>query len=334
MLVSSRILRNACFCRLASSAATSGIPDEWPRSKVNTLINVCPEGTQIIVERFGRYLRTESPGLFAAIPVIDKLAYMIDMREKTCEIDPQDAITKDNVSVQISGVLYFRFVDSKLAAYGAANPIFAVVQFAQSAMRSALGEMELDECFHNRNGLNRVVRNSIIESAKAWGVDVLRYEVTDIRPDELVSRALDKQAVAERARREKILDAEGDRKASILRSEGELAAARNAAEATHVQIVRKAQAEAEQTRISAEAQAKALNAVAKNIVESGGDKAAAYALSQEYMRTMSLVGSRSNTMFFCEGTMADSASKQIAQVAQLVTGGTKAFDNAKNPKAL
>ena len=124
---------------------------------------------------------------------------------------PQAAITGDNVSVDVSGVVYYQFTDAERACYGANNPLYSVRQHAQSAMRAAIGEMDLDEILHNRAALNAHVKGAVQESATAWGIDVKRYEITEILPDRQVSQAMDKQAVAERQRREKVLEAEGEK---------------------------------------------------------------------------------------------------------------------------
>jgi regulator of protease activity HflC (stomatin/prohibitin superfamily) len=123
----------------------------------------------------------------------------------------QAAITRDNVSVEVSGNVYVQFVDAEKAAYGARNPLYAVVQHAQSAMRSAIGEMELDEILHNRAKLNTLIKGSVQEAAVAWGIAVRRYEITEVTPDEQIRLAMDKQAAAERNRREMVLQAEGQR---------------------------------------------------------------------------------------------------------------------------
>ena len=117
--------------------------DVWPISRTNTVINVCPQGQQMVVERLGKLSDVKEGGFFIAIPFIDTIQYVVDMREKALSINPQSCITKDNVHVQVSGTLYCQFVDATKAAYGSKNPVYAVKQFAQSSMRAAIGDVIL-----------------------------------------------------------------------------------------------------------------------------------------------------------------------------------------------
>lgn len=171
---------------------------------MNTVLNIVPEGEKQVVERLGKLHSVNDSGFYFAIPFIDNVAYCIDMRERALDIHPQAAITRDNVSVDVSGVVYIIFTDARLACYGAANPLYSVRQHAQSAMRAAIGEMELDEILHNRSQLNALVKGTVQEAATAWGINIKRYEITEITPDRMISQAMDKQAAAERNRREKV----------------------------------------------------------------------------------------------------------------------------------
>ena len=119
--------------------------DTWPRSQTNTILNVCPQGEQMVIERLGKMHDIKEGGFFIAVPLLDSIRFVVDMREKALAIVPQAAITKDNVHVKVSGNLYCRFIDSEKAAYGSKNPIYAVKQHAMASMRAAIGEMELDE---------------------------------------------------------------------------------------------------------------------------------------------------------------------------------------------
>jgi regulator of protease activity HflC (stomatin/prohibitin superfamily) len=146
----------------------------WPRGKQNTIINVCNEGQRMVVERLGKLQKIEGGGYFFALPILDEIRYVIDMREKSLVIAPQACITKDNVAVQVSGNLYCQFIDPERAAYGSKNPIYAVKQHAQSSMRAAIGEMELDQILRARQELNDIIRTTVQESATAWGLQIKR----------------------------------------------------------------------------------------------------------------------------------------------------------------
>ncbi len=119
--------------------------EQWPLVATNTLLNTCPQGEKMVIERLGKYERVQDPGWFLAIPLIDRIAYRVDTRETAVKIPPQNAITRDNVSVEVSGNLYTQFQDPAKAAYGSANPLYSIKQHAQSSMRAAIGELELDE---------------------------------------------------------------------------------------------------------------------------------------------------------------------------------------------
>jgi regulator of protease activity HflC (stomatin/prohibitin superfamily) len=134
----------------------------------NTVLNICPQGEVMVVERLGKLHAIKEAGWFIAIPVVDQIRYRIDMREKALTINPQAAITKDNVHVQVSGNLYCQFVDAEKAAYGSKNPLFAVKQLAQSSMRAAIGELELDQILHARAQLNTMIRTTIQDAATKW----------------------------------------------------------------------------------------------------------------------------------------------------------------------
>lgn len=282
----------------------------WPIRKNNTFLNIVPQGKRFVVERLGKLHQIEDSGYFFAIPFVDEIAYVIDIRERAIDIQPQAAITRDNVSVEVSGNLYVQFVDPQKAAYGARNPLYAVMQHAQSAMRSAIGEMELDEILHNRQKLNLLIGSSLQESAVAWGMAVRRYEITEVTPDEKIRIAMDKQAAAERTRRELVLQAEGQKQRAQLNSEGvkislknesegNLIRVENEAEAQKTRILKEAEAEAESIRIKAQAQAEAIRLIAAELSKNpAAAEAARLAIASEYISMYGEMGKQSNTMLF------------------------------------
>jgi len=253
----------------------------------------------------------QGSGLFVAIPFVDKISYVIDIRERALDIPPQSAITRDNVSVEVSGDLFISFVDPEKAAYGALNPLYSVSQHAQSAMRSAIGEMELDEILHGRARLNAMIRGTLQEAAEPWGMEIRRYEITEITPDQKIRFAMDKQAAAERDRREQVLRAEGQKRKAELESEGvrislsnesegNLIKVRNEAEASKTKILLEAEAQADAIRWTAKAQAEALNLIAQQMQQPGGAEAARLALAREYVTMYGEMGKESNTILFNE----------------------------------
>lgn len=284
---------------------------QWPVTKANTIFNIVPQGHRYVVERFGKLHSIEDSGWFLAVPLMDKIAYIIDVRERAMDIPSQSAITRDNVSVEVSGNLFIRFQDAERAAYGALNPLFSVTQHSQSAMRSAIGEMELDEILHGRARLNSLIKGSLQEAAIPWGLEIKRYEITEITPDSQIRIAMDKQAAAERARREQVLRAEGDKRRAELesegvkisltnQSEGDLIRITNEAEASKTKILLEAEGQAEATEIMAKAQAHALKVVSEELNKPGGQEAARLALAREYVTMYGEMGKQSNTILFNE----------------------------------
>uniref|UniRef100_A0A7S0G971 Band 7 domain-containing protein n=1 Tax=Proboscia inermis TaxID=420281 RepID=A0A7S0G971_9STRA len=314
----------------------------WPIRKRNNILNVVPEGQRFVVERLGKLHDICHSGYFFAIPFFDQISYVIDVRERAIDIQPQAAITKDNVSVQVSGNVYVQFVDPEKAAYGANNPLYAVTQHAQSAMRSAIGEMELDEILHGRARLNTLIKGSVQEAAVAWGLEIRRYEITEIRPDEMIRESMDKQAAAERTRRELVLQAEGEKRRAELtsegvkiklmnESEGNLTRARNEAEATKVTMLKTAEGESLGIKMRAEAQAEAIAVVATQLQKAGGDDAAKLALARDYVTMYGEMGSKSNTMMFNDrpadlNALLAQASLAISATSKNISSDVKPVD--------
>lgn len=306
----------------------------WPLTKMNTIFNIVPQGERHVVERLGKLSSIEDSGWFLAIPFVDSIAYIIDVRERAMDIQPQAAITRDNVSVEVSGNLFIRFIDPERAAYGAKNPLYSVIQHAQSAMRAAIGEMELDEILHGRAKLNALIKGTLQEASSPWGIEIRRYEITEITPDEEIRVAMDKQAAAERDRRQQVLRATADKERAQLtsegvkislqnESEGNLIRVRNEADATKTQLLKEAEGRSEAIQLMAEAQAQALAKIAAELQKPGGTDAAQLALARDYVAMYGEMGKESNTMIFNDRP-ADMTSLLTQAVAAMkaVPGGT------------
>jgi regulator of protease activity HflC (stomatin/prohibitin superfamily) len=180
-------------------------------------IKFVPQNRAYVIERFGKYNSTKVAGLNFIVPFIDKISANRSLKEMAVDVPEQSAITKDNISLSVDGVLYFRVLDPYKATYGVDNYVFAVTQLAQTTMRSELGKMELDKTFEERDVLNTNIVAAINDAASPWGIQVLRYEIKDIVPPQSVMEAMEAQMKAERVKRAQILESEGDRRTSVAR---------------------------------------------------------------------------------------------------------------------
>ncbi len=280
---------------------------KYIRSSPNFIVNICNQNDNIIIERLGKYHRIQTPGIFFAIPIIDKLRYVIDTRELTIPIEPQHSITQDNVTLSIAGVVFIKFIDPYKTAYGVSDPIYAVSQFAQSAMRSIVGKHSLDEIFHKRDKLNEYIIESLKEGIENWGIRVLRYEITEIQVSNEIKDAMSRQASAERKRREDVLHAEALKRSQILESEGLKQKLINESEGRKIQIENEAEAAANSMRIKAdamkyeivkhaEAKAESLQIIGDKLSTEQGQKAAQLQIANNYISEFGKVIEKANSV--------------------------------------
>eukprot|EP00928_Gymnodinium_smaydae_P040362 TRINITY_DN27378_c0_g5_i2.p1 TRINITY_DN27378_c0_g5~~TRINITY_DN27378_c0_g5_i2.p1 ORF type:complete len:367 (-),score=53.98 TRINITY_DN27378_c0_g5_i2:311-1357(-) len=260
----------------------------------NTVILQVPQAEEWMIERFGKYDRTATPGLNIAIPIFESVAYKRSLKESAIPIHPQTAITKDNVHVKLDGAVYCKVEDSYAAAYGIQDPEVMISVLAQSAMRKEVGNLELDQLFLEREKLNIGIAHALDDATKPWGIRIYRYEIADITVDRGTREAMERQSNAERVRRAEVLESEGYRQSLINQSEGDRQSAINSAEGEAQSIRLKAQAEADRIRLVAEAQAEStrinalatadgLRAVAAAVGEPGGEQAMVQRLAEKYV---------------------------------------------------
>lgn len=240
---------------------------------VKQSIKFVPQNRGYVVERFGKYNKTMEAGLNFLLPFIDKVAYDRSLKEQAFDVPSQAAITRDNISLVVDGVLYLKVLDPYKASYGVENYVFAVTQLAQTTMRSEIGKIELDKTFEEREVLNTNIVASINEAAGPWGVQVLRYEIKDIEPPRTVLEAMERQMKAEREKRAVILESEGERQSAINVAEGEKQAKVLGAEADKAEQILRAEGEAQAIIAVADAKAKALEVVGNVAIEEKGQKA-------------------------------------------------------------
>ena len=208
-------------------------------------IKIIPQSKAYVVERLGAYDRTMETGLHYKVPIIDRIANAVSLKETVKDFAPQPVITKDNVTMQIDTVVYYQITDPKLYTYGVDNPISAIENLTATTLRNIIGELELDETLTSRDIINSKMRSILDEATDPWGIKVNRVEVKNILPPKDIQEAMEKQMRAERERREAILKAEGEKKSAILIAEGEKESAILRAEAKKESQIREAEGEAE-----------------------------------------------------------------------------------------
>merc|ERR1719422_3035695 len=221
----------------------------------------------------GAYNRILSPGLNILIPVLDKVKYVQSLKEITIDIPQQSAITKDNVVINIDGVLYLRIIDPYKASYGVEDPEFAITQLAQTTMRSEIGKITLDTLFRERELLNKGIVIAINSAADAWGIECLRYEIRDIRMPTRVQEAMQMQVEAERKKRAAILESEGIKSAEINVAEGKKQSRILASEAEKQELINAAQGAAEAVVAAGQARARSIEMVSKSLCSDNGQNA-------------------------------------------------------------
>lgn len=208
-------------------------------------IRVVPQAKAYVVERLGAYKVTWSVGLHIKVPLIERVAKIVSLKEQVADFPPQPVITKDNVTMQIDAIVYFQITDPKLYTYGIEQPMFAIENLSATTLRNIIGELDLDQCLTSRDIINSKMRAILDEATDPWGIKVNRVELKNILPPREIQNAMEKQMKAERERREAILRAEGEKRAAILEAEGEKESAILRADAKKQQQILEAQGEAE-----------------------------------------------------------------------------------------
>ncbi|TAE79823.1 MAG: paraslipin [Alphaproteobacteria bacterium] len=274
-------------------------------------IKIVPQQQAWIVEKLGRFDRKLEPGLQCLIPFIDKVAYRHSLKEYAHDIQEQTAITRDNVSLIIDGVIYLRIIDPVQASYGVSDPIFAVTQLAQTTMRSEIGKLTLDQSFEEREALNTNIVNAINDAAQTWGVQCMRYEIKNINPPASVLKAMETQVAAERKKRAEILESEGSRQAKINIAEAEKRQVELASEAAKIDQINRAEGEAAAILSVAEANAQGIAMVAQAILQEGGKEAVSLKVAEQYVASFGKLAKESTTILLPAN--AGDAGSMVAQ---------------------
>ena len=257
---------------------------------------VVPQRENFVVERLGKYNKTLSAGFHLLVPFIDRVAYKHTLKEQAVDVPSQSCITRDNLAVEIDGILYIQVVDAQLASYGIENYFFATAQLAQTTLRSEVGKIELDRTFEERDLINAQVVSAVDMASDPWGVKVLRYEIKDINPPPSVRDALEKQMRAERERRAVVAESEGDRQAKINVSEGENPELINLSEAQKLKQINEAEGKAQEIELLANATAEGIRTIAQAINEDGGLDAVNLRVAEQYITEFGKLANENNTM--------------------------------------
>ncbi|MDH4246692.1 MAG: paraslipin [Deltaproteobacteria bacterium] len=234
---------------------------------------IVPMREAAVKERLGKFVGVLKPGLHFLIPLFDRIAYRHEMREQVLEVETQTAITKDNIQVEVDGLLYLRVVDPEKASYGIQDYRRASVNLAQTTMRSELGKLSLDNTFSERDKLNENIVREIDRASESWGIKVLRYEIKNIQPPAKVIDTMEKQMEAERNKRAEITLATAEKENLINLSEGERQEAVNLSEGDKIRRINESQGRAKEITLLAEATALGIRRIAEAVSKPGGQAA-------------------------------------------------------------
>jgi len=281
-------------------------------------LNVVPQQHAWVVERLGKFHAVLAPGLNIVVPFIDRIAYRHMLKEVPLDVPSQICITKDNTQLQVDGVLYFQVTDPRLASYGSSDYLSAITQLAQTTLRSAIGKMELDKTFEERDDINRAVVAALDEAAASWGVKVLRYEIKDLVPPKEILLAMQAQITAEREKRALIAASEGRKQEQINIATGEREAFIQRSEGEKQAVINAAQGEAAAITAVATATALAIQQVALAIQFPGGMEAVNLKVAEKYVEAFGNVAKQGNTLIL-PGNMADMGTMVAAAMSIVKT---------------
>ncbi len=246
-------------------------------------IRIVPQRQAFIIERLGKYSKTLGAGFHVLVPFLDQVAYKHTLKEQAIDVPPQTCITKDNIAVEVDGILYLQVIDPVKASYGINNYQFASTQLAQTTMRSVIGKLELDKTFEERDLINSSIVDAVDKASDPWGVKVTRYEVKNIVPPQSIKDAMEKQMRAEREKRAMIAESEGEKQAKINRAEGDKQELIKRSEGEMQRRINEAEGRAAEIERVAEATAKGIRQIAAAIQDKGGVEAVNLRVAERYI---------------------------------------------------
>ncbi|HEX8378141.1 MAG TPA: stomatin-like protein [Pedobacter sp.] len=288
---------------------------------------VVPQRSVYIVERLGKYSRSLEAGFHILIPFIDKIAYKQNLKEQAIDVASQICITKDNIAVEVDGILYLQVIDPQKASYGIDNYKFAVIQISQTTMRSVIGKMELDKTFEERETVNGSIVEAVDKASDPWGIKVSRYEVKNISPPQSIKDAMEKQMRAEREKRAQIAESEGDKQAKINRAEGDKQEMIARSEGEKQRKINEASGTASEIELIATATAIGIREIAKSINEEGGMNAVNLRIAEQYLTEFGKLAKVNNSMII---------PADLSDIAGVISGITSVLQktNAEFPALL
>src|SRR4028119_19194 len=286
---------------------------------------VVPQRSVYIVERLGKYSRSLEAGFHILIPFIDKIAYKQNLKEQAIDVASQICITKDNIAVEVDGIIYLQVIDPQRASYGIDNYRFAVIQISQTTMRSVIGKMELDKTFEERESVNGSIVEAVDKASDPWGIKVSRYEVKNISPPQSIKDAMEKQMRAEREKRALIAESEGDKQAKINRAEGEKQETIARSEGEKQRRINEATGTATEIELVAVATAKGIKEIARSINEEGGMNAVNLRIAEQYLQEFGKLAKTNNSMI---------VPADLSDIAGVITSVTSVLNKTKTDPAL
>lgn len=261
-------------------------------------IRIVSTRTALIVERLGKYKATLGPGFHVLMPFIDKVTAYQDLREETIDVPPQECFSKDEVQVEVDGVIYMSVADPVRATYGVTDYRFAAMQLAQTTTRSVIGTLDLDKTFEERDMISQAVVDTLNTAGEAWGVHVHRYEIKNIKPPSTVQDAMEKQVTAERERRAILARAEGDKQSRINTSEGTMRELINLSEGERQRLINEAEGRAAEILALATATANSIEKIGGAVVQPGGPEAIKLNLSEKFIANITHLADPDTSVIF------------------------------------
>jgi regulator of protease activity HflC (stomatin/prohibitin superfamily) len=287
-------------------------------------IRIVPQKMAYIIERLGKYSTTLEAGFHILTPFIDKVAYKHTLKEQAIDVPAQQCITKDNIAVEVDGILYMQVIDPKKASYGIMNYQFASIQLAQTTMRSVMGKLDLDKTFEERETINSAIVDAVDKASDPWGVKVTRYEVKNIVPPQSIKDAMEKHMRAEREKRATIAESEGDRQAKINRAEGDKKEMIARSEGEKQKRINEAEGRAYEIEKVAQATAEGIRKIAVSINEKGGADAVNLRIAEQYINEFGNLAKTNNSIII---------PSNLADIASIIKVATSVVKSENQPQS-